>query len=144
VFISQPDFRDRLRISIAGHPEARLPSIGKRFRDFAGWLDQADIVVRFEDLVGPGGGGTTDLSVATLRALYATLDSELEERILHRLADRVFSSASGTFRKGLAGQWVGHFDKELLGLFQDSAGDVLNRYGYSLQEPLIDRVSPDV
>ncbi len=48
----EADRRERLRMSIEGIPEVGLRSVAGTLRAFQGWLETADFVVRFEDLIG--------------------------------------------------------------------------------------------
>lgn len=131
MFDELPDVKDRLRLAIAGDSERAVVSIADRLDYFAGWLDAA-LVVRFEDLVGPGGGGDRDRQNATLRAIYDFLGMDVDGRALARIGDRLFSSDSPTFRSGAIGGWRRSFDPELEVLFDRTVGDRIRPYGYHL------------
>ena len=131
VYRRYPDFRDRLRLSIVGHPDSGFPSIGERLRDFAGWLERADVVVRFESLVGSAGGGNDELQLDTIRALYRSLGIGVDDSTAAGVAARLFSRVSSTFRRGLIGQWRQHFDEGTGALFASAVGDGLEVYGYA-------------
>lgn len=133
LFEGLPDLRARLRLSIAGDPEHGVVSIGDRLDYFAGWLDAA-LVVRFEDLVGPDGGGDQDRQVEVLRSLYGFLDVDLDERTLARILDRLFSPKSPTFRSGAIGGWRRSFDPEISALFDATVGERIRPYGYDLTD----------
>lgn len=125
-----PDFRDRLKISIQGRPDWRLPSIGELLRDYAGWLEAAATVLRYESLVGPAGGGRQDEQLQSLRTLYGSLGLDADEHLVRSIGKKVFSPAVSTFRRGMIGQWREEFDDEISALFIESVGDELVRYGY--------------
>lgn len=131
LFEELPNVKERLRLAIAGDPERAVVSIGDRLDYFAGWLDAA-LVVRFEDLVGPDGGGDRDRQDAALRSIYDFLGMDLDRRALARIGDRLFSADSPTFRSGAIGAWRRSFDPELESLFDRTVGDRIRPYGYHL------------
>jgi hypothetical protein len=69
LFASIPTASERLRVAIAGDPEHGVASIGERLDAFEGWLTSDALVVRFEDLVGPAGGGDAEAQARTVRAI---------------------------------------------------------------------------
>ena len=99
---------------------------------FAGWLEESDVVVRYEDLIGLGGGSDTAVQQATLRSIYQSLELAQSDAFLNFLTERLFSRVSPTFRRGAKGEWSQHFDAELENLFQAKVGGEVDRYGYSL------------
>jgi len=133
LFEELPDVKERLRLAIAGDPERGVVSIGDRLGYFAGWLDTA-LVVRFEDLVGPDGGGTRDRQDATLRSIYGFLGMDVDGPTLARIGARLFSTDSPTFRSGAIGGWRRSLDPELQALFERTVGDRIRPYGYHLND----------
>jgi hypothetical protein len=131
LFAALPDFKERLRTAILGNEAEELPSIGQRLANFEGWLQASDYVVRFEDLIGPQGGGELAAQRRTLSSIYRAVGLEPNSELLDTLVRRVFSTASPTFRKGGTGQWRRHFDGEHLRLFDKTVGDLLGLYGYA-------------
>jgi sulfotransferase 6B1 len=97
---------------------------------YAGWLRSNALVVRFEDLVGAGGGGDADRQAETVRAIYRHIGMSIEDAFVARICRRLFSSESPTFRKGSIGQWRDLFDDDLEELFERTAGDMMRAYGY--------------
>jgi hypothetical protein len=130
VFSEQEDARAKLRLAIGGSADANAPSIGDRLDFFAGWLDAGCLVVRFEDLVGPGGGGDARRQRDAIASLYRHVGLPLDERGVASICERLFSSDSPTFRKGSIGGWRGTFDTELEALFDEVVGDRALPYGY--------------
>jgi sulfotransferase 6B1 len=129
VFAGLPDMKARLRLAIAGDPEQHVSSIGERLDFFAGWLD-ACLVVRFEDLVGPKGGGDLDRQMGAVASMYDALSMDVDDTAVASICDRLFSSDSPTFRQGAIGGWRRFFDPELDALFDETVGDRLLAYGY--------------
>jgi hypothetical protein len=127
-YSERPDARSRLELAILGDPEARppAPSLASLLAGFSGWLDSGALVVRFEDLIGSRGGGDDEAQARAIRAIYDRLGIEPPAR----LTERLFSSASPTFRQGRIGGWRESFDDELEALFEREAGEWMEVYGY--------------
>lgn len=120
-------FRDGGRLS------GRLDPIGQLIRlapnsweKFLPWLEVADAVVRFEELVArplavcewlfrEAGGGEA-FNVGSPQDMVARIDSKV----------------SPTFRKGQVGDWVNHFTTEHVRDYQKFMGDIHRRLGYGL------------
>jgi hypothetical protein len=134
-FAAQEGTKARLRIAIAGDREHRVPSIGERLDAFAGWLDAGCLVVRFEDLIGPGGGGDPETQLGIVREIYTFLGLEADDQLPVSVCRRLFSSASPTFRRGSADGWRDIFDPELESLMDEVAGHAMARYGYGRAAP---------
>ncbi len=128
-FLPQTNFKDRVKIAIAGHPPSGLTSIGQGLALYAGWLDSGYPVVRFEELIGPQGGGDQTKQLSALRAIYNSI-IDIDDDWILSLSKQLFSSASPTFRKGAIGQWKQYFDVEMKNLFKKDAGKGLIQYGY--------------
>jgi hypothetical protein len=130
LFAGQPTLHDRLRLAISGDVRYGLPSIGRRLDDFAGWLDDSDLVVRYEDLVG--GDAAYDRQRSTICKLYEVLGMPQSEEFIGWLQERLRSRVSPTFRRGGTGEWREHFTDDTEALFRRAAGPVIERYGYPL------------
>jgi sulfotransferase 6B1 len=130
LFAQRAGVRERLELAIQGDPEHRLRSVGARLRVYEGWLDSNALVVRFEDLVGPHGGGDGDRQAEAVRGIYRHIGMSIEDALVSRICGRLFSSESPTFRKGSIGQWRELFDDDLEELFERNAGDATRAYGY--------------
>ena len=133
-FAEREDVREKLRLAITGDRDRGAPSIGERLDYFAGWLDAGCLVLRFEDLVGPGGGGDAKRQRASIASLlrHCGLGAQAGETdaTVEAIAKELFSSESPTFRKGSAGGWRSAFDPELEALFDEVVGDRAAPYGY--------------
>jgi sulfotransferase family protein len=129
-FSERADAKEKLRLAIAGDPGAGAPSIGDRLDYFAGWLDAGCLVVRFEDLVGPGGGGDAMRQRDAVASLYRYLGLPAEVADVAVICENLFSADSPTFRKGSIGGWRTSFDPELEALFDEIVGDRALPYGY--------------
>lgn len=94
------------------------------------WMKRSDVFVcRFEDLVGPQGGGDRARQEATIRALAEHLGRSLSMQEVHQLADTLFGGTV-TFREGQIGTWRAHFTEEHKRLFKGQMGQELIDLGY--------------
>jgi hypothetical protein len=132
-YTSLGDWHKQLAFSITG---GMVPGVGYlesvRVRGFSvdGWLQKKGILIlRFEDLIGPLGGGT---QVAQREAICRVGDF-LEIKISADKLDTVCNSLHGgthTFRKGLIGSWREEFAAEHHSLFEQEAANLLEHWGY--------------
>jgi hypothetical protein len=122
----------RLELAIRGDEGATIPSIRERLERYAGWLDGSSHVVRFEDLVGPKGGGDLDVQRRSVSDLYVYLGIDVSPDHVERVCGNLFSTSSPTFRRGAIGQWRERFPPHIKELFVVEAGPVMDRYGYGV------------
>jgi hypothetical protein len=107
-----------------------LESIGSRARSLDGWLLRRDVLtIKFEDLVGPEGGGSNGTQRETIQKAASYLNQEISDDKLLSISDSLFGGTR-TFRKGMIGNWRNEFTREHSELFSEVAGDVLMRWGY--------------
>lgn len=130
VFAEQGSQHDRLMLSIVGDPARGVLGIAERLDRYAGWLSSGCLGVRFEDLVGPGGGGDAVRQETVVRDIYRHLGLPDDEVLVRSVCDRLFSSDSPTFRKGSIGGWRDSFDPELEEAFERAVEGRLQLYGY--------------
>lgn len=130
VFKAQPDLKSKIQLSIIGDENAGVNPIRQHLEQFAGWLDVADYVVRFEDLIGSRGGGSDALQEKTIKGMFQAVGVKQTHLFLENILHNLYSSSSPTFHKGLIGQWHENFDHELEVLFMNQAGDLLKQFGY--------------
>lgn len=83
--------------------------------------------VRYEDLVGPQGGGSRQQQV---EAVGRILDHVGSDRDAEAVADRIYNPESWSFYRGRSGGWQDHFTARNLARFTEQFGDILNQYGY--------------
>lgn len=121
---------ERIDLAIGGLPEdpGLYPDVGRRFEQYAGWLDDAQVVLRYEDLVSDG----RDAAIRQLVQAYAdAADAELDtDDVTRRAIEAIDPSRSHTFRKGEPGGWRRDLTAEQKQAFDRVAAPVLARYGY--------------
>jgi hypothetical protein len=129
------DFDARLMASIRGLPATEglrgLASISRRIARYQRWLEVANVYgCRFEDLVGPSGGGSKEAQHRAIGAIADHVHRHLSPAEIEAVADKTWSQKSSTFRKGAIGDWENHFSEEHRTAFKEIAGDALIELGY--------------
>lgn len=130
IYAQQDTFSDCISLSIRGHEDPRVLSIGEILRLFEGWLYSDVLVVRFEDLIGPQGNGRRDKQHQVLRSIFEYLGFTVDSGTVKTLALKTFSNKSPTFNNGKGGRWRKYFTPEITEQFKETVGDALVRYGY--------------
>jgi hypothetical protein len=93
-----------LRFLIDGDDEA--PPYEHFFTPYRGWKDAEGVsVVRFEDIIGPRGGGSAGLQFAILSALAARIGWHGDHERLTAAISQTFNPGAGTFRRGTIDGW---------------------------------------
>ena len=94
------------------------------------WIEKSDLFLcRFEDLVGPSGGGSKVKQEETILALGTHMGVDLSLQQVQEIADTLFGDTV-TFRKGQIGSWRDLFTPFHKALFKEVMGEELIRLGY--------------
>jgi hypothetical protein len=94
------------------------------------WMKEPDVFVcRFEDLVGPEGGGDRGRQERAIRDVAMHLGIHVPGWKVSRIAEELFGK-SPTFRKGQIGKWREHFSKENIATCKRIFGQLLIDLGY--------------
>lgn len=127
----------RLMASIGGitsdELSGALPSLSlrKHAEGYRGWISETFChVVRFEDLIGAGGGGNDEKQSKAIGGLFAYVGIQLQPREIQEIASSAISHKSRTFRKGLAGDWKNHLNGDSKQFVKEQLGDLLIEFGY--------------
>ena len=86
--------------------------------------------VKFEDLIGPKGGGSRNIQIQTIRKICDYLDKTEVDYV--KLADSAFSIESPTFRKGQIGSYKLFLSDEQIKKFNKLYKNIIIQYGYTL------------
>jgi hypothetical protein len=121
----------RINAAIKGvtEPGYELSPIRAKYDRYLAWLDQpAVLCLRFEDLIH-------EREMAFNRILdyletRGFTPQPPREQALAALMRAVEPKRSGTFRKGVTGDWKNHFTAGNKRVFKESAGDLLQRLDY--------------
>jgi len=131
-----PSDAERLLTSIRGikpppgQEHLYLPDIRQRFRGLLTWRDHGAYLVRFEDLVGPQGGGRREKQLEEITHIARHIGWPLTSSQVEEIAQRLFYTGSATFRKGTIGDWRNYFKDVHKQVFKEIAGDLLVELGY--------------
>ncbi|MBX3048367.1 MAG: sulfotransferase domain-containing protein [Anaerolineales bacterium] len=124
-------FDQRLKVSILGRPELKVPfpDVRARFEPYLGWLEQPAVLsLRYEDLLQDTLGQLGRIWDYTLQRGFQTRSSR--ENGVQILARAIQPENSPTFRSGGSGGWKKHFTPAHKKLFKTVTGDLLQRLGY--------------
>jgi hypothetical protein len=125
---------ERITIAIVGIPEDGKGVMRKGIKDsltsMLPWSSQPfNYTTRFEQLVGPVGGGTREAQVRELEAIAEHLGARLSRRRLESIADGLFGGTP-TFSRGAIGAWHEVFTPEHKQLAKELLGELLIKLGY--------------
>ena len=84
--------------------------------------------VRFEDLIGPRGGGDSQRQLESIRAFAQYLS--IDQADIESIADNLFSEDSATFRRAQVGSYKTFLTPEQLQYFNKRHAKILSQYGY--------------
>lgn len=122
---------ERINAAIQGvdEPGSELTEVRKRYEGYLGWLDQDGVLsLRFEDLIQD--------REATLGLLLDYLEKRgftptaPRQTAIETLSSAIAPRKSGTFRKGVPGNWKEHFTEANKAIFKGKTGDLLITLGY--------------
>lgn len=95
----------------------------------APWFESDQtLVLRFEDLIGPQGGGSEQAQRDSIDTLFARL--EIPRDRAPKVVDELFGG-SRTFRKGSVDSWRQEIPESVQARFDATIGDVLQAWGYA-------------
>lgn len=144
LFRSAENLEARVLLAIRGNAKTGLDSVGSRLKAYAGWLKETRVLtLRYEDLIGPQGGGSRDKQEAAIASTLKHLRVELSVDAKAKLAASTFAVSSPTFRQGSVGRWREVFTARVEDAFRSEADEQLATYGYDWEQlPTADRQSP--
>jgi Sulfotransferase domain len=131
-YMALPSDHERLMVSIRGGELGgrRLRSLAERYGRFLGWEREGGaVMVRFEDLVGPGGGGSEEARRLAVGRIAEHLGVPLDEPTISRVGEDLFG-AGRTFRRGQIGGWREEFSAEHEQALEGEAGQLMAELGY--------------
>jgi hypothetical protein len=136
LYRSKDHLDKHLFLSICGYTsedgDETVWNIGRIYRAFLQWSESSNVcVVRFEELIGPRGGGNLDLQRNAVLRLAEHIEIKLSESTLVLICDQTYDPESPTFRRGLIGGWKHYLGHDHLEALHDVAGDVMDTLGYA-------------
>jgi hypothetical protein len=83
--------------------------------------------VRYEDLIGPEGGGSKERQRAAVERVLSHLDADIAPELV---CGPLYNTQAWSFHKGQPGAWKEAFSSANLRQFYTVYGDLLEQYGY--------------
>jgi hypothetical protein len=121
----------RIQAVIKGVPGILLSMNESLFNGKVEWLsDPETCCVRFEDLIGPQGGGSHESQRNAIQRILNYLQIPETDELYERILDDLFGGQTHTFNKGQIGTWRQVFTEEHIQSFKEVAGDLLPSLGY--------------
>lgn len=126
-YAALPNDHERLLIAIRRGKlgEYTLRPMEKQYRQILKWgKSEGALLVRFEDLVGEKGGGSSEVQHETIKRVCEYLALNVDKQRVISVQKELFGPTS-TFRKGQIGGWRTEFTKEHKNAVKDVAGELL-------------------
>lgn len=86
-------------------------------------------IIKFEDLIGPNGGGNLEKQIDTILKIADFLHIPLTYEKAKEIGEKSWGK-SETFRKGLIGQWKEFFTPRHIQLYKEKYGNILIELDY--------------
>lgn len=129
LFSNLSTYEDRIRVVIEGYKgddASLLAPLQDRIQNALGWWRSSKICsVRFEDLIGPKGGGSEDSQHKEIDKICAYLDVALSIEKRNNIAEKLFYPKASTFYKGVIGQWRNIFRPDTIKIFKENCSKSL-------------------
>jgi hypothetical protein len=122
---------ERIQAAILGVdlPTNPLSPIATKYQRYLPWLDQqAILAMRFEDLILDRENSLRRILDYLSRFNFTPSVDNITA--INLLSKAIEPKRSGTFRKGKPGNWRDYFTDELIEVFKNETGDLLQRLGY--------------
>ncbi len=121
---------DELLLHLIKMKPGTTGNIRDRYTSFMGWKKSPYCyTTRFEDLVGPQGGGSVEAQRREIKNIAAHLGFTITEKQCSYVAKHIFGNTA-TFRTGQR-DWEKDFKPYHKEAFKEAAGDILIEFGYA-------------
>lgn len=100
------------------------------YTSFLGWQNcPLFLTIKFENLVGPQGGGSDQTQEQSIKQIATHLGIEANNKLIKDISQKLFGGTE-TFRKGTIGSWKEAFSNEQKKRFMDIADKLLVKLDY--------------
>lgn len=114
---------------ISGEPG--LVPFAEYFDAFHGWKGWPSVLVlRFEDMIGPRGGGREEAQRLAFNHLAKHLGWNGDPRQLEYAIQSAYNPGAGTFHRGQIGTWKEYFTPAVTAAFNRHGAYLLEKWGY--------------
>jgi hypothetical protein len=112
--------KDRFFPAFSEHIEKAIP-----------WIDSGLVeVIRYENLIGPNGGGSEENQMIAIRALCIHLGLEFSDMKIQEIATKLWGGKTVTMSKGHTGGWRERFTPRVEESFWEKYGTYMDKLGY--------------
>ena len=91
--------------------------------------DPETLTCRFENLIGPKGGGDSSAQRLEIKKLLTFLEIQVSDEMFEKVIGELFGGTK-TFNKGQVGRWKKDFNRKNKKLFQKRRSHLLTTFGY--------------
>ena len=121
--------KERYLCVLHGDPKYNYQSIEDRYRSIRIWKDSSKVLtIRFEDLIGPAGGGDSSRMHDSISSIIQHIDADLSK--LNYVKDNLFGFRR-TFNKGQVGSWKTEIPSEVQSVIKNELSDLIQDLGYN-------------
>lgn len=129
------DDHQRINATIEGVADVQPDMLEFIFNGKVEWLNDPDTCcIRFEDLVGERGGGTSQRQHEAICRVLSYLGIPQSDALHEQIANELHGGQTHTFNKGQIGGWREAFSNDNIQCFKQTAGDLLVRLGYETDD----------
>ncbi len=115
------------------NPQGRMVGLEQMISSMLDWqVCSNNLCVRFEEIIGPSGGGTFISQQKVIEEILKFIDEDAPQNNLQNLADNTFGKSS-TFRKGQSYGWKNVLSENDNKYFEEKYSSTLLRMGYEDQ-----------
>lgn len=132
-FISQYQSRfDKLKAMMEGKKDILepFPAVLDKFSSWS--LQKQVLCVKFEDLIGPNGGGDGSKQLESVKRICEFISIDLDENKIKEISDKIYSVKSSTFNKGKIGNWMRVLNEDEKKWINTILSNQIKSYGYEL------------
>lgn len=96
-----------------------------------GWLDDPAVhLVRYENLIGPRGGGSSEKQKNEIKGIVRFLEGSISDREIEIIAENLWGGKTRTMKHGKSSYWKNKFDNTLDQNFWQHYGSYMKKLGY--------------
>ena len=109
-----------------------IKSFAERYRSMLAWRDEPGcLFLRFEDLVGEGGGGSNEKQKEVVKKIALHLGVSFDDQISAKLKE-IYNPDSRTFRTGKIDGWKNSLDQKIIEHLIEYCQPLCQEAGYDL------------
>lgn len=120
-FSELPTMRERILLSLEGIEKgpAKLAPFKVRLQRTEGWTKDTSVcALKFEELIGPNGGGSEEVQKNKVEQIMSFLNLMYKDP--QEIIKSLFYKKARTFNKGTIHQWKEVFDQNLLNIYEEN------------------------